>query len=427
MKVACKFSKEYGRFGKRTEENSKETNRDDETEDPTTADAIAEIVTRDKRNRKRGRTTDIVRYEAQRKRTSMATKNLPKSQIQALALRRKMENTVRKPQWHPHWKLMRVVAGHLGWVRSIAVDPGNEWFATGSVDRTIKIWDLASSKLKLTLTGHLHAVRALQISNRHPYLFSAGEDKMVKCWDLEQNMAIRHYHGHFSGVCALAIHPTLDLIVTGGRDSSARVWDMRTRHEVMTLTGHHDAVMSIIAQGVDPQVVTASMDRTIRLWDIRKANVSMILTHHKKSVRALVGHPTEFTMASGAADSLKKWLFPRGKLMKTMKGHDGAIVNAIAVNSDNVLVSCADDGAMRFWDWKTGYCFQRAQAVAQPGSMDNESGILACTFDRSGSRLLTCGMDKTIKIYKENEDSTEETDPIDMVSWTKECRRRRKY
>ena len=48
------------------------------------------------------------------------------------------------------------------WVRSLAVDPGNEFFATGSADRTIKIWDLASGQLKLTLTGHIEQVwRAL--------------------------------------------------------------------------------------------------------------------------------------------------------------------------------------------------------------------------------------------------------------------------
>ncbi len=45
------------------------------------------------------------------------------------------------------------------WVRCVAVDPGNEWFATGSADRTIKIWDLASGQLKLTLTGHIEQVR----------------------------------------------------------------------------------------------------------------------------------------------------------------------------------------------------------------------------------------------------------------------------
>lgn len=36
--------------------------------------------------------------------------------------------TMPKPKWHPPWKLYRVIAGHLGWVRCIAVEPGNEVF-----------------------------------------------------------------------------------------------------------------------------------------------------------------------------------------------------------------------------------------------------------------------------------------------------------
>lgn len=31
-----------------------------------------------------------------------------------------------KPKWHPPWKLYRVIAGHLGWVRCVTVEPGNE-------------------------------------------------------------------------------------------------------------------------------------------------------------------------------------------------------------------------------------------------------------------------------------------------------------
>ena len=128
-----------------------------------------------------------------------------------------------KPQWHAPWKLYRVISGHLGWVRCVDVEPGNEWFATGSTDRLIKIWDLATGTLKLSLTGHISTVRGLAISPRHPYLFSCGEDKQVKCWDLEQNKVIRHYHGHLSACYALALHPTLDVLVTAGRDSVARV------------------------------------------------------------------------------------------------------------------------------------------------------------------------------------------------------------
>ncbi|CAI0466846.1 unnamed protein product [Linum tenue] len=114
-----------------------------------------------------------------------------------------------RPEWHAPWKNYRVISGHLGWVRSIAFDPSNTWFCTGSADRTIKvscpvpisscapsvlchcmilfnlictlldsplyiyvrlnfflnlalrqqIWDVASGKLKYTLTGHIEQIR----------------------------------------------------------------------------------------------------------------------------------------------------------------------------------------------------------------------------------------------------------------------------
>ncbi|KAI8053980.1 WD40-repeat-containing domain protein [Syncephalis plumigaleata] len=326
-----------------------------------------------------------------------------------------------RPAWHPPWKLMRVISGHLGWVRCLAVEPGNKWFASGAGDRTIKIWDLASGTLKLSLTGHISSVRGLAVSNRHPYLFSAGEDKMVKCWDLEYNKVIRHYHGHLSGVYSLAVHPTLDVLVSAGRDAVARVWDMRTKQSIHVLTGHTNTVASVRTQAVDPQIITGSMDSTIRLWDLAAGKTMSILTHHKKSVRALELHPREFTFASGSADNIKQWKFPDGKFLQNFEGHN-AIVNTLSVNEDGVMFSGADNGTMRFWDWNTGHCFQSSDAIVQPGSLESEAGIFTSTFDQSGLRLITGEADKTIKVWKEDETATEETHPLD---WTPTLARKR--
>lgn len=63
----------------------------------------------------------------------------------------------------------------------------------------------------------------------------------------------------------------------------------------------------------------------------------------------------------------------------------------------------ADNGTMHLWDWRTGYNFQRIHAAVQPGSLDSESGIFACTFDQSESRLITAEADKTIKVYREDD------------------------
>ncbi len=321
-----------------------------------------------------------------------------------------------RPTWHAPWKMYRTISGHIGWVRCAAVDTSNRWFVTGSADRTIKIWSLASGKLQLTLTGHVAGVRALAVSSRHPYLFSAGEDKTVKCWDLEQNKVVRSYHGHLSGVYSLALHPTLDIVVTAGRDAAVRVWDMRTRTQVYTLTGHRDGVNALLSQRYDPQVVSASVDGTIRLWDLVAARTSSVLTNHKRGVRALAAHPSEYTFASASADAVKSWAFPHGEFMRNFRTdgdvHRGKLVNALAINEDGVMASCGNDGGIGFWDFPSAHCFQQIGTIAQPGSMDCETGVFDAVFDRSGSRLITCETDKTIKMWKEDPDATPESHPL---------------
>lgn len=66
----------------------------------------------------------------------------------------------------------------------------------------------------------------------------------------------------------------------------------------------------------------------------------------------------------------------------------------------------------RFWDWKSGNCFQQHATQVQPGSLESEAGIFAMTFDQTGSRLICAEADKTIKLFKEDEQATPETHPV---------------
>lgn len=339
--------------------------------------------------------------KVEKKKLEPELKPKPETNQMIIYQEKKEEKKEEENNEYINWKLMRVISGHVGWVRCLAVDVSNEFFVSGSVDRTIKIFDLAKGKLKLTLTGHISAVRGLTIHEKRPYLFSVGEDKTVKCWDLEVNKQIRSYHGHLSSVHCCTLHPSLDILFTGGRDQSIRMWDIRTKKQIHLLGGHESTVCSVVSQSLDPQLISGSMDSTIRLWDIVAGKCTSVLTHHKKSVRSLLIHPNEYTFASASSDHIKKWK-GKGEFLKNFDGHH-SIINSIAINNENMMVSGADDGSMCFWDWKTGKNFQRIQTIPQSGSLDSESGIFCCKFDQSGSRLITGEADKTIKIWKQNE------------------------
>ena len=245
-------------------------------------------------------------------------------------------------------------------------------------------------------------------------------------WDLEYNKVTRHYHGHLSAVFDVKMHPTLDLLVTAGRDSVARVWDIRTKQEIFVLGGHTNAVATVACNAVDPQIITGSHDSTIKLWDLAAGKTMTTLTHHKKAVRSLVVNPREFTFVSGSADNIKKWQCRDGKFLKNLNGHN-TVLNALAINEDGVMISAGDNGSLNFWDYNSGYCFDRQQTVVQPGSLDAEAGIFASSFDLTGTRFVTCEADKTIKIWRENAAASEDSHPIDMKSWTRECLTQKRF
>jgi len=329
---------------------------------------------------------------------------------------KKDRREIPKPVWHPPWKLMRVLSGHEGWVRTIAVDPTNQWFASSGNDRLIKIWDLASGTLKLSLTGHISTIRGLAISDRHPYMFSASEDCEVKCWDLEQNMVIRNYHGHLSGVYCIALHPTLNILATGGRDSAVRIWDMRTKMGIHVFGGHTNAVCSLVSQAGEPQFISGSMDRMVRLWDLAAGKCSVTLTNHKKSIRSLATHPLEYTFVSCSSDNNKVWKCPKGAFERNITGHN-AIVNSCCIREgqqgSSILMGGTENGYIHMWDWRSGHKFQSLQTIPQPGSLSAENGVFDMKLDQSGSRLITGECDKTVKIYREDPNATPETHPLD--------------
>lgn len=323
---------------------------------------------------------------------------------------------------HQPWELSKVMLDHKGWVRCIAVDPSNEWFATGSADTTIKVWDMATSRLKFDLTGHKDAVRGLSISKTSPFMFSVSEDHSVKCWDLETNTIIRDFNGHTGAVYGVSAHPSLDVVVSCGRDKTVRVWDLRTTRCVHTMIGHTDNVLSVTTQNTDPQVISGGADGMVYLWDLGTGKPITRLTRHKKPVRALIPHPLEETLVTVGADHIRKWKLPIGEFYTNLMCPQGmGKLSSVANELDETLTgggrwSCAaldptgtklfvggEAGYMRFYNWATHSLVQQRRTKPFPKGNTEDVGVQCCAFDNSGTWLITGETDKTVKMWKQKE------------------------
>jgi WD40 repeat protein len=73
--------------------------------------------------------------------------------------------------------------GHTGNVYSIAWSPNGKTLASGSGDRTVKLWDIATGKLLSSLWGHTGGVYTVAWSPDGKTLASGSDDRTVKLWD----------------------------------------------------------------------------------------------------------------------------------------------------------------------------------------------------------------------------------------------------
>ena len=87
-------------------------------------------------------------------------------------------------------------------VYSVAISPDGKLLASGSDDRTIKLWSLPEGALLKTLEGHSNGVRAVAISPDGKLLASASWDKTIKLWSLPEG-ALRQDPGGPFGGCQL--------------------------------------------------------------------------------------------------------------------------------------------------------------------------------------------------------------------------------
>lgn len=312
----------------------------------------------------------------------------------------------------PRWKMAKILTGHHGWVRCLAVDPSNKFFCTGSNDCKIKAWDLATGKCRQDLVGHKETVRGLALSALSPHLYSCSDDHSVKCWDLERNEMARDFHGHKGAVHTIAAHPAIDLIITGSRDKTVHIWDVRSRQPVHVLKGHTGPVLTVAAQGADPQVMSAGDDTVIFLWDLRKGEASTRLTRHSCPVRSIVSHHSENVLLSCGADNIRKWNLSSGEFMTNMNlatvspgASNTSVWTSLAISHHNAVCSGSADGKLCFMDWESNTAFQSAKTKLMPGTLEAEGEVFCVAFDVSGTRLISGVGDKTVKIWNRQEPS----------------------
>ena len=90
----------------------------------------------------------------------------------------------------------RTLAGHTGSVDSVTFSPDGSVLASGSYDKSIKLWDVATGEEIRTLTGHMYAIYSVTFSPDGRTLASASYDKTIKLWNVRTGELTHTLVGH---------------------------------------------------------------------------------------------------------------------------------------------------------------------------------------------------------------------------------------
>lgn len=285
------------------------------------------------------------------------------------------------------------LSGHTSWVTAVAIAPNGNILASGSLDDTIKLWNLPKADLLKTLPGHRRGVNALAISPSGQVLVSVGDDCALKLWNLANGALLKTLTGHARDVNAVTISPDGQFLASGSEDRTIRLWQATTGQLLKTILGAGSIVKCLAISPDNRVLVSGGFDNNVKLWSMQTGEQIATLSGHISTVNAVIFSPDNQALLSASKDkTVRIWSFPDGRLLHTLQDHSRD-VNALAMTPDgNTLVTGSSDTTIKIWDVPS-------RRVIDTISEHTDS-VTTLAISPDGKVLVSGSSDKTIKVWR---------------------------
>jgi WD40 repeat protein len=287
-------------------------------------------------------------------------------------------------------------------VTSVAFSPDGQYLASGSKDRSVKVWRMSNGTLASSRSDHTQPVNSVAFSPNGQWLASGSNDDTAKLYRTSDWGLVQTFTGHANDVLSVAFSPDSNRLATGSWDGTVRLWNITNARLPLSLM--HGSNVFCVAFSRDGRLLASGAnDHSIKLWDLKRSVLVDTLLGHSAPVLTLAFTPDSQLLASGSwypEYAIKVWgqsptgptasngLNPLTQLLFTVTNHSSSI-NELIFTPNDKLISGADTTA-RFWERLNGRFLRMINAATSVTSM---------AVSPDGQLIALPGANHTVKIY----------------------------
>jgi hypothetical protein len=277
--------------------------------------------------------------------------------------------------------LAYTLEGHEGNI-TCAAGIDDKYFATGSEDGTIKIWNGVSQICEKTLAQHIDDIRAIILVGDK--LISGSADGTIKVWDFKSGWTCDRTlsgFGETSSFSSFKKSSTKTYLVAGNSEGNLHIWNM-LHWTSKKCSAHQSSASNFAIKALcttSSYVISTAEDRTIKVWDSSLGPVANI-NNLADVVHSMTMLNDNIFAAGFKNGMIFIWSIPTFEHIHSFSGHSTCI-SQLLLSGTTLISASDDDGVVKAWNTASW----AGDVVPQINIKD---GILACWGD---VMVFSCG------------------------------------
>jgi len=192
----------------------------------------------------------------------------------------------------------------------LAFSPAGDTLATGSADKSVKLWNTSKMTETAVLRSKTHAISAICFSPDNDLLLQCTTDNKLAMYRIKNNMK-----------------------------------------QILTFMAHTDLITGARFSYSKKLAITSSMDNTLKFWDFNSGDIKNVVNTYSKVYDMHLSR-SEATLVSGHEDkSIRLWnAKTRESIYKFDEAHSDVVCCVRFTPDENYLVSASIDNTLKIWD-----------------------------------------------------------------------------